>query len=89
MVKVVSTVLPGPVEVGPVNFVRFEWWEESPRFVLLRYEVFGKEAKSGVRLDLDKKAILDDLPEREDLNPEIRRRAPDIWTAVMDTKFLH
>ncbi len=87
MVEVIATDLRGKMEAfGPLAIVRAEWWKESPKFVLLRYEISGKEAAMGVRLDLDKKAILDDVGENKDLSSALRERASEIWSVVVREK---
>jgi len=48
-------------DVGPVKFTLAEWWDTAPRTVLLRYSVDGHDSPKGLRLDLDKAAILDSL----------------------------
>ena len=90
MVEVVATDLRGKMRnFGPLAIVRAEWWKESPKFVLLRYEIFGKESDMGVRLDLDKKAILDDVGESKDLSSALRENASDIWSVVVREKVSH
>jgi len=75
---------------GPVRFVRAEWrGQPTPRLVVLRYAIEGRagEAPLGVRLDLDKRAFLDEIADIGDLAPqvngEIRGHAEDISDAVV------
>jgi hypothetical protein len=67
---------------GSLEFVRAEWWKEAPRFVLLRYAVNGVVQPLGVRLDLDKKAILDSV-DNLFLDREIKKIKFQIWEAVV------
>jgi hypothetical protein len=68
--------------IGPLNFVCVEWWGENTRFVLLRYSINDEINKLGLRLDLDKKVILDDLDDPE-LNRAVRGHMSDIWAAAV------
>jgi len=72
---------------GPVHFVRAEWREQypAPHLVVLRYWIDGKgEAPLGIRLDLDKQAILDEIDDDvgPDINRAIRASVVDISDAV-------
>jgi hypothetical protein len=87
--EVHSANLQGKIEdIGPVRFIRAEWWDTAPRMVLLRYAIDSHEQNVGLRLDLDKKAILDTL---EDdgvsdgirLDRIIQDRLPNIWDVVI------
>lgn len=69
------------MQIGSLYFVRAEWWRESPRFVLLRYAVNGYDVPLGIRLDMDKKAILDSVDDPA-LDAQIRNRRFEIWDAV-------
>jgi len=82
MVTVTSADLRGKLEdVGPVHFLRAEWWKESPRFVLLRFAIRGEEQGLGLRLDLDKQAILDSLDD-DQLDRMLSEHAKKIWAVV-------
>ena len=89
MVDVISADLQGKLgPVGPLQFVRADWWAEAPSFVLLRYTLSGDLQELGVRMDLDKRAFIDDLDD-PDLNREVRNAARDVWSAVASTSLLH
>jgi hypothetical protein len=70
-------------DVGPLQFLRAQWWESAPRMVLLRYTVGKNEEPLGLRLDLDKKAILDSVP-NVFVDQAIRLKVGDIWRVVVD-----
>jgi hypothetical protein len=83
MVTVTSADLRGKLDnFGPVRFLRAEWWKEAPRFVLLRYAIRGQEQELGLRLDLDKQAILDSLDDDE-LDRMVSGHVREIWTVVV------
>ena len=85
MIEVESAQLKDSVgRIGLAQFVSAEWWPESPRFVLLRYRLQGQGRleEKGLRLDLDKKAIIDDVPDRE-TDQLVKQRARSIWEAVV------
>ena len=43
MVTVAQADLQGKLDdIGPLHFVRVEWWKEAPRFALLRIAIEGK-----------------------------------------------
>jgi hypothetical protein len=66
MVDVIWSDLTGKLnEIGPLRFLRAEWWKEAPRFVLLRYTLHGKEIPNGIRMDLDKQVILDSVGDEQ------------------------
>lgn len=76
---------------GPVHFVRAEWRGHypAPHLVVLRYTIDGKgEAPLGIRLDLDKQAILDEIDDIDGVGPDINRairdQAADISDAVVN-----
>jgi len=82
MVDVVRAELCGKLEdIGPLRLLRAEWWKEAPQFVLLRYSLNGRENERGVRLDVDKRAILDSVGD-ENLDSVIRERLAVIWSVV-------
>ena len=65
---------------GPLQFIRVEW--RSRTFALLRYEFNGVEAPLGLRMDLDKKAIMDSPDEGHVQFDEFDRYA--IWDVVVE-----
>jgi hypothetical protein len=73
--------LRGKLDFGPLHFQRAEWWSEAPRFALLRFTLNGSEQELGLRLDLDKRAIIDRLDD-ERLNRELTDNAHHIWDVV-------
>jgi hypothetical protein len=73
-------------DIGTVRFLRAEWKNPQSRFVLIRYAVNDKEETYGLRLDLDKKAILDDVGDAATATA-VKARAPEIWKIVVDVRF--
>ena len=69
-------------EAAPwLSFLRAEWWDDSSRFVLIRYSLEGKVQELGLRLDLDKKIFLDHMDD-EKLDTIVQRQAENIWRVV-------
>jgi len=82
MVDVIWSDLTGKLnEIGPLRFLRAEWWKEAPRFVLLRYTLHGKEIPNGIRMDLDKQVILDSVGD-EQLDARLFSQRASIWQAI-------
>ena len=82
MVTVAQADLQGKLDdIGPLHFVRVEWWKEAPRFALLRIAIEGKFQGLGLRLDLDKSAIIDRTG-NESLDEQIQKQAPAISVVV-------
>ena len=78
-----SVDIRGKIEpINHVNFIRVEWTYAAPHFALLRYEIAGKEQDFGVRMDMDKRMLMEDL-EDPALNRTLRERSPDIWRVVV------
>jgi hypothetical protein len=73
-------------DIGAVQFLRAEWKNPLSRFVLIRYAVDAKEEPYGLRLDLDKKAILDDVGDAATASA-VKARAQEIWKIVVDMRF--
>jgi hypothetical protein len=69
-------------DIGPIHLLRAEWKNPKSRFVLIRYSIGGKEEPFGLRLDLDKKAILDDVGDDE-TSRAVKARAREIWNVVV------
>ena len=89
MVHVLSASLEGKIEgFGPIRFTKVEWWTESPKFALLKYNIRGNDVALGVRLDLDKKAFLDDVDEKDQV-AAVRKAAPAIWEAVVKERLAY
>lgn len=65
---------------GPVHFIAAEWRDDSP-LVIVRYSVYGMEASLGIRLDLDKRVFLDDIPEKR-WQVDVRNHTREVWTAI-------
>jgi len=83
MRKVNTVDLTGVKNLGSIHFLRAEWWREESRAVVLRYQVEGRERKMGLRLDMDKKAILDPLTDAGAVSPEsVQKRIDQIWEIV-------
>jgi len=72
-------IVPQP---GPwFSFLRAEWWDDSSRFVLIRYSLKGKEQELGLRLDLDKRVFLDHMDD-PDLDKFVQHQVENIWRVV-------
>jgi hypothetical protein len=80
---IMSMELPetGPV-FGSLRLLRAEWWSETKQFVLLRYALDGEEQPTCLRLDLDKRAVMDDLQD-VGLSSAVRARSLEIWALVV------
>jgi hypothetical protein len=73
--------------IGSLRFLRAEWWPESPRFALLRYTIDGVESRTGIRLDLDKRTILDSVGDSK-LDFAIQQNILEIWNIVGREKLM-
>lgn len=83
MVHIMQADLRGKLQdFGPLKFLRVEWWDEAPRMALLRYSLGENEEALGIRLDLDKKAILDSVSNVL-IDEAIRKDAGTIWQVVV------
>jgi hypothetical protein len=85
MPEINSIDLRGKVaDAGRVHFLRAEWQVPHSRFVILRYSVDNKEPEPrfGLRLDLDKVAILDDIGDPA-TDVAVKDRAKQIWDIVI------
>jgi hypothetical protein len=83
--EILSASLRGKIEpIDSVSFVRAEWAREAPQFVLLKYEIEDKEQEFGVRMDLDKRILMEDLDDPA-LNYKMRERSNAIWSVVVET----
>jgi hypothetical protein len=81
--RIASVKLEGAVEdAGRIHLLRAEWWTPGSRFVLIRYAVDGKEPDLGLRMDMDKRSIMDSLGD-DDLDRAVRDRIPQIWELVV------
>jgi hypothetical protein len=77
-------------DAGNISFLRAEWWDDSSRFVVVRYAVKGEEVKTrGFRLDLDKKVFLDHISDDPKLDKEVQNRVDPIWHIVVKERFSH
>jgi hypothetical protein len=84
MPEIESVDLRGKIlDAGPVHFLRAEWKVPQSRFVILRYALDNQEQPLGLRLDLDKRAILDDVRD-EETSAAVKARAQQIWEIVID-----
>ena len=83
MRKVMKVDLSGVKDLGSIHFLRAEWWRGESRAVVLRYAIEGHERKMGLRLDMDKKAILDSLVDAGPVpDTTVRKRIDQIWEIV-------
>jgi len=67
--------------VGPVSFLRAEWQRDESRFILIRYAWEGHPQPFGLRLDLDKKVILDSLDD-PGVDASVKALVPNILSIV-------
>jgi hypothetical protein len=68
-------------DVGSLRFLRAEWQHDRSRFVLIRYARNGREEPLGLRLDLDKKVLLDNVEDPE-LDKSVQVLSSTIWSIV-------
>jgi hypothetical protein len=83
MPEVESVDLREVPNAGAVHFLRAEWKVPKSRFVILRIALDDKEQPLGLRLDLDKRAILDDVRD-EETSAAVKARAQQIWNIVIN-----
>jgi hypothetical protein len=69
-------------DAGAVHFLGAEWKVPQSRFVIVRFALDNKEQLLGLRLDLDKRAILDDVKD-EETSAAVMARAEQIWNIVI------
>ena len=69
-------------DAGAVHFLRAECKVPQSRFVIVRFALDNKEQLLGLRLDLDKRAILDDVKD-EETSAAVKARAEQIWNIVI------
>jgi hypothetical protein len=88
MVPAINAVpLEGRIEdIGSLHFLRAEQQAEASRFVLIRYALDGQEQPLGIRLDLDKKALLDSVGDPE-LDKHIQAVVPTLWSIIANDPF--
>ena len=69
-------------DAGPVSLLRAEWQRDESRFLLIRYAWEGHpEEPWGLRLDLDKRVILDSLDDTK-ADASVKALIPDILSIV-------
>jgi hypothetical protein len=71
------------IHFGALRLTRAEWWEEAPRFVLLRFEDGIGMRPYGVRMDMDKKTFLDSLDDLP-LDNQLRAKKDEIWRLIAE-----
>jgi hypothetical protein len=87
MPEIKSIPLEGRIEdIGALHFLRAEWQREKSRFVLIRYSWQGREQPLGLRLDLDKRVLLDSLGDA-DVDKSVQEVTPKIWDIVANERF--
>jgi hypothetical protein len=88
MLRTNVITLEGKIEdIGPLHFLRAEWQQDKiSRFVLIRYALDGQEQPLGLRLDLDKKALLDSVGDPE-LDKSVQATAATIWSIIANEPF--
>ena len=73
-----------PLAESRLLFVAADWYDSSP-FMWLTYIIDRKRAKHGLRLDVDKKVIIDQTGNAA-IDRAIRDNAEKIWRAVIDRR---
>jgi hypothetical protein len=68
-------------DIHSLHFMRAEWQHEGSRFVLIRYAIDGEEQPLGLRMDLDKKVLLDTVAD-PGLDRSVQGLASTIWSVV-------
>jgi hypothetical protein len=68
-------------DIGALHFLRAEWQLERSRFVLIRYALDGREHPLGLRLDLDKRVLLDSVDDPE-VDKSVQALTQTIWRIV-------
>jgi hypothetical protein len=86
MVQVAFADLVGKLDdIGPLQFLRVEWWDESSKFAVIKYSINDREEGLGLRIDLDKKAILDKV-QNTYIDQRIQASREKIWQAVVEAR---
>jgi hypothetical protein len=75
-------------DAGAVHFLWAEWQVPRARFVVLRYSLGSKQLAKGLRMDLDKMAILDDVGDAA-TDLAVKGMAQQIWNIVIDWRREH
>lgn len=96
MAKLRSVKLKEIKDLGAIQFVNADWREDS-RIAIIHYLVNGRPQDFGLRIDLDKKTILDQDVLREEsriqLSEEvIQQRTNEIWEIIAKARskeFVH
>jgi hypothetical protein len=88
MAKTKSVSLESVKDLGTIHFLQAEWKALSSRAVLIRYSGGGSEKPLALRLDMDKRAILDPVEDVERQPPEkaLRKRIDEIWQIVAQAR---
>ena len=73
-------------DIGMLHFLRVEWQRDRSRFVLIRYAWDGREEPLGLRLDLDKRVLLDSVADPE-VDKSVQAATPSIWSIVAPERF--
>jgi hypothetical protein len=72
-------------DLGKMHFEKVEWWTERPFCVCVRYSVDGQLNPLGIRIDMDKKAALDDFTDAGGVDKEdVLDRVGQIWDITAD-----
>jgi hypothetical protein len=84
MAKIKAVSLTDVRRLGAIRFIRAEWKHETSRCALIQYTVNGEQRDLALRLDIDKKVILDPLNEADIVLTDemIRDRTETIWNIV-------
>lgn len=86
MTDIMSINLEGRIEdIGDLRFLRAEWWTPGSKFVAIRYALGQDEEPLGLRLDLDKGAILDSVGDAA-IDDKVRDRVAAITSLLAESK---
>jgi hypothetical protein len=81
-----SIPLEGKIDdIGALHFLRAEWRRDKSRFVLIRYALDGREQPLGLRLDLDKRVLLDSVGDAE-VDKSVHAATPMLWLLVANER---
>jgi hypothetical protein len=73
-------------DIGALHFLRAEWQRDKSRFVIIRYALDGREQPLGLRLDLDKRVLLDSVDDAE-VDKSVQAITTKIWQIVAAERF--
>ncbi len=72
-------------QYGPLTFREVQWWGQGRNpFRLFLYSINGVPASMGLRMDMDKKALMDDPQECPEVAAAIRADVDLIWKVAVE-----